>query len=194
MKKKFGYVFLGMGDLLREVAQTDTDLGRRMKERLDKGLLVEPEDSSAVIEQRLKQIPSDKPVIIEGYPRSLSQYEIMKNFWPALGREDFSVIYIDLSEDEAVRRLSKRVMCENCGRIYILGQFEKCPECGGRLVQRHDDYPEAVRNRLGWFKSETLPVIAAMEKDGVKVIRIDGAPPIEEVHQEILNKLNLKHL
>lgn len=191
LKEKFGFVFLGMGDLLREVAQEQTDLGRRMKARLDKGMLVEPEDSSSVIEQKLKQISGDKPVIIEGFPRSIEQYNIMKVFWPRLGRDDFTVIYLDLAEDEAVKRLSKRVMCEDCGRIYIAGQFEKCPDCSGKLAQRHDDYPEAVRNRLGWFKSETLPLIAAMEKDGVKIARIDGAAPIEEVHQSILQKLGL---
>ncbi len=192
LREKFGLAFISSGEWMREVAQIDTELGRRVKERIDKGLMVEPEDVAAVVEEKLKQVSPQKGIIVEGFPRSLEQYELMKQFWPKLNRGDYRVIFIELSEEEAVKRLGSRVICENCKLIFITGQFEKCPKCGGKLVQRHDDYPEAVKKRLGWFKSEVLPVIKEIEKDGHGVIRIDGSPTIEEVHEEILEKLGLK--
>lgn len=191
LTEKFGYVLIGAGNSLREIAKTDTELGREVKTTIDAGHLVRPELISKVMREKIEALPAGKKIILDAYPRNLAQQGYFKEFWPSLGRGDFRVIFIELSEDEAVRRLGTRLTCENCGEIYIAGQAEKCKKCGGRLIERDDDKPEAVRQRLKHFNEETLPMIAEMEKAG-NVVRIDGAPSIAEVQSEILKKLNLQ--
>ena len=188
--KKFGYLMMGAGECLREAAKTDTELGKRVKARIDQGELVEPEDIGEVIKNKLLTVPKEQPVIFESYPRTLVQYEYMKKFWTETGRGDFSALFIGLSEEESIKRLSARRVCENCGINYVAGTAEKCVRCGGNLVQRHDDYPEAVKKRLAWSNSELLPLIEQFEKEG-KLVRINGDQSIEDVHQEILRKLSL---
>ncbi len=190
LAKKLNFVIVEAGGSLREVAKTDTDLGRRVKAKIDKGFMAEPEEVAEVMRAKLVLLPPEQGVILESYPRSLKQYEVMKKFWPELGRGDFKVLYVDVPEEESIKRLSSRRVCEKCGRPYIGGTAEKCSVCGGRLVQRHDDYPEAVRTRLAWSNSELMPLVEELEREG-KVTRVDGRPSIEEVYQDIIKKLGL---
>lgn len=166
---KYNLILIGAGDSLREIAKQDNELGRRVHQTINvEGRLVEPELIAEVLEERLRQLPKDQGVIIEGFPRSPKQYELMRAFWPKLARGDYKVIFIDLSEDEAVKRLLKRA----------------------KLEKREDDRLEAIKMRLQLFNSETLPVLKALEVEG-KVIRIDGEQSIQEVQEQIVKKLNL---
>lgn len=191
LAEKFNLVVIGAGEALREIAKTDTELGRKVHQTINvEGRLVEEDLISQVMKEKISSVPSDQGLILDSYPRSLEQYKLFKKFWPALGREDYQVVFIELSEREAIKRLSTRVTCESCGEIYIEGMVEACQKCGGRLYKREDDKPEAVKMRLELFNSQTLPLIAEMEKEG-RVVRIDGAPSVEEVYKEILKKLGL---
>lgn len=185
--------FLGAGDLLREIEKTDTPLGREVYQTITvEGKLVRPEIISEVFREKLLAVPKNQAVVMESYPRSRGQYQGMKRFWPDLGRGDYKVIFIELSEDEAVKRISKRLICEICGTIYTAGsQPLACTKCGGPIIQRADDRPDAVKKRLEWFNSEVLPLVAEFEKEG-KLLRIDGAPTVEVVHNQIVQKLGLK--
>ena len=166
LQKKLSAALFGAGDTLRDIAKQNTELGRLVHQTINvEGKLLEPELITRVMKERIQTAPKDKNVIIEGYPRSVSQYELFKQFWTVLNRGDFSALFIDLGEEDAVKRLMLR--------------------------KRIDDTESAIRQRLQLFYSETLPMVKAMEVDG-KVIRINGAPSIEEVHKEILEKLNLK--
>jgi adenylate kinase len=118
------------------------------------------------------------------------QYALLKKFWPKAGRGDYQVVLIEVSEEDAMKRLARRVSCENCGAVDIEGRIAKCRECRGRLVKRSDDYPAAIRTRLALFYSETIPMIQAMEADG-KVLHVDGALPVNDVHRNILAKLQV---
>ncbi len=191
LAKKFNLVVLGAGYLLREIAKTNTPLGREVHQRINvEGRHVRPEIISEVFKDKLQSLPPNQGVIMESYPRNLDQYAIFEEFWPKLHRGDYQVLFIELSVDEAVKRLSIRRVCENCEANYIAGSVERCARCGGRLIQRVDDHPEAVKERLKLFSELTLPMVEQMEKGG-KVIRINGAPSIEEVNKEILEKLHL---
>lgn len=165
LAEKFGYLVLGTGDILREIARQNSELGRRVHQIINvEGRLVEPELASRVIFEKIHSIPKEQPVLLDSFPRSLEQYQLMKEWWSTLARGKWVVIFLELSEEEAVKRLSLRA--------------------------RVDDKPEAVRQRLALYNSETLPMITEMEKDG-RVLRIDGAPSIEEVQVEIVKKLGL---
>lgn len=191
LAQKFGYKIIGAGESLREIAKQDTELGRLVHQTINvQGRLVDPKLISQVMKEKLSQIAADQPVLIDSYPRSLAQYGFLKEFWPTLQRGDYQVIFLELSDTEAVKRLSTRFICENCGEIYIGQGNGICVKCGGKLYQREDDKPEAVKVRLGLFNSETRPMIEEMQREG-KVIRIDAAVAIEEVHNNILAKLGL---
>ncbi|HYR87749.1 MAG TPA: nucleoside monophosphate kinase [Terriglobia bacterium] len=189
LAKTLGFALFGAGDALREIAREDTELGRKVRRTINvEGRLVEPELISEVIKGKVATVPKGRGLVLDGYPRSMTQYELFKKFWPETGRGDYQVVFIELPDEEAVKRLTGRVTCENCGAVYVEGTMEKCARCGGRLVKRPDDTPEAIQRRLQSFYSETMPMIRAMEADR-KVLHIDGAPSIDEVHRKIVEKL-----
>ena len=164
--KRFGFVMIGAGNELREIAKTDTKLGKKVNQTINvEGRLVEPELIVAVIEDRLSKIPLDQSIVVHGFPRSLRQYELMKDSWARLGRQNYRVIFIELPEEEALKRIGGR------GRV--------------------DDHPEALKKRFELFNSETMPVVKQLESEN-KLIRIDGSPSIEKVHEEIVKKLGFK--
>lgn len=165
LAKKFNLAFLGSGELLRDIATTDTPLGREVHQTINvEGRHMRSEVISQVIKDKLQSLPKDQGVILESYPRNLEQYEEFKKFWPTTSRGDYQVIYIELSEAEGIKRMGLR--------------------------KRLDDSPETIKKRLELFNTLTLPMIREMEKKG-RVVRINGAPSIEEVHEEIVNKLGL---
>jgi len=177
---------VGAGDELRKIAQEDSDLGRSIRQTVDvEGRLVQPEFISEIIKNRVEAVPKDRGLILDGYPRNVTQYQLFKKLWPETGRGDYRAISIELPDEEAIKRLTNRVTCENCGTISSAGPMDKCSKCSGRLVRRPDDTPAAIQKRLQLFHAETLPMIQAMEADG-KVSRIDGARPIDEVHRDIV--------
>src|SRR5581483_5332397 len=132
LAQTFGLVLLGAGDVLREVAQEETELGWRVRQTIDlEGRLVESELISDIMKERIMAVPQSRGLILDGYPRNVTQYELFKKFWPETGRGDYHAIVIDVPDDEAVRRLSKRVTCENCKAVYIEGTLKKGTRCGG---------------------------------------------------------------
>ncbi len=189
----FGFVVLGSGDAFREIAKQDSDLGRKVHQLIHiEGKLIDDELTAEVMKNKILSVPKEKPIILDGFPRTVRQYELMKEFWQEMGRGEYGAILVELSEEEAIRRLATRLTCENCGAIYIAGKApDKCTRCGGKLITRPDDKPEAIKKRLELFNEQTRPLIQVLEKEG-ELIRIDGSPPIEDVHQEILEKLELK--
>ena len=157
---RLGFALLGAGEALREIAQEDTELGRRVHQTVNvEGHLVEPELISEVIREKIATVPKDRGLILDGYPRSLAQYELFRKFWPEAGRGNYQPIFIELSDEEAIKRLAGR--------------------------KRSDDTPAALRNRLQSFYIETMPMVRAMEAEG-DVLHIDGAASIDEVHRKIV--------
>src|SRR5437016_2497989 len=135
LAKTFGFALLGAGDALREIAQEDTELGRKVRQTINvEGRLVEPELISKVIKEKVAAVPKDRGLILDGYPRSLAQYELFRKFWPETGRGDYQLLCIELSDEEAVKRLTKR--------------------------GRPDDTPDAIRTRLQSFCTETVPMVS----------------------------------
>jgi adenylate kinase len=186
LANRFGFALVGAGEELRKIAQEDSNLGRSIRQTVDvEGRLVQPEFISEIIKNRVEVVPKDRGLILDGYPRNVTQYQLFKEFWPETGRGDYRAIFIELPDEEAIKRLTTRVTCENCGAISTAGLVNKCRKCGGRLVRRPDDTPAAIQKRLQLFHAETLPMIQAMEADG-KVSRINGARPIDEVHRDIV--------
>jgi adenylate kinase len=171
LARRSGFILVSAGDLLREIAREDSESGRKVRQKVAvEGRLVEPELISQIIKERVALIPENHGLILDGYPRTLTQYELFKQFWTETGRSNCQVISFEISAEEAVRRLLKRTSCGNCGSL---------------AVRREDDNPAAIQTRLQTFYDETMPMIRAMEADG-EVLKIDGTLTIEEVHERIL--------
>jgi len=140
------------------------------------------------MKEKIITMPKQRRLILDGYPRTLTQYDLFKKFWPETGRRDYRAIFIDVSRLEAMTRLARRVTCENCGTVFSEATTEKCTNCSGRLSRRPDDKPEAIQNRLQSFCSETMPMIRTMETDG-KMLHLDGKQTVDQLHQDIVARL-----
>ena len=172
---------IATGDILREEVDRETDLGIQAKEYMEKGELVPDELVVNMVEKRLNE---EKGYVFDGFPRTVNQAE-------ALGEVvDLDlVIYIKIDQEEAVRRLSSRRVCSDCGKIYNT-IFKKpnregiCDDCGGELYQRSDDSPKVIRERFDTFLEETAPLIEYYREKGL-LEEVDGKREPDEINREI---------
>jgi len=185
ISKKLGIAHLSMGDLLRA---TKGMLREKVDSFINKGELVPTELTIEIIKKRIKESDCKNGFILDGFPRNLEQAEIVDSFI-----EIEKVFEIDISDDEAVKRLNKRWMCKNCNIGYNVLTSPKpkkqgiCDKCGSPLYQREDDKDvEAIKNRLKIYHKET-ELILKRYKD--KVIKINGEQTIEKITEDILTKL-----
>lgn len=195
LAKKFDLEHIDMGKFLREVAKMDTPLGREVYDIQNvTKTLVPARILEEVFTMKLNGLPREKEVVFDGFPRNMDQAEYLEKTMKEFGRQVDKVVFVNISEEESLKRISKRWICEKCKKTFILGkdiknEKEKCPDCGGKIIQRIDDTEEGVIKRLGIFRKETVPVIEHYKKQG-KLIEIDGAQTIEKVFEDILEKLN----
>lgn len=194
LAEKFSLERINMGNFLREVAKQDTPLGKEIYHyQNDLGQMVPSRILKEVLGLKLGTLPREQSIIFEGVPRTMDQAEYFDKAVIESGRHVDKVIYIKISEEETLKRISKRWICKKCKRILIKGkdiesENEKCPDCGSEIMQRIDDTEDVIRKRLAVFKNETVPVIEHYEKQG-KLLEINGEQPIDKVFKEILEKL-----
>lgn len=176
---------LATGDILRDEVDKGTELGLQAKKYMDKGELVPDELVVNMVEKRLTE---RKGYLFDGFPRTIDQAKALDEVI------DLDLVaYIKIDESEAVRRLSSRRVCSECGRIYntIFKPPETegvCDECGGDLYQRDDDKPKVIRDRFETFLDETAPLIDFYRERGL-LEEIDGEQKPEEVQEEIKSAL-----
>ena len=195
LAKRYGLVSIVTGDLVRELrskAETGDPLAVAVKERYDQGIPQPDEVILEVIRRNLAELPLEKGIIFDAFPLSLGQAqgfeEIIKEF--LLPRP--IVLYIKVSEDEAVERLGKRRVCPKCKRVfyplspnYASG---KCNVCGVDFVVRDDDKEEVVRERFKQYE-ERMKNLQEYYQNKDELIVINGEQTVEEVFKEILRKL-----
>lgn len=186
LAEKLNLFYLESGSFLRKVASRDP----RVDEIINrKGKLLPDSETFGLIKDYLEEEkPDGQGIVFDGYPRSIPQYELLKAW---LGKKDTRVnlaILIYISDEETARRLSARRVCEACGEVYNLitnpPEKDSC-KCGGKLVQRPDDKPEAIAERLKEYRKVTEPLIRVFEKEGI-LKKVDGERPIEVISGEIL--------
>ncbi|TSA46558.1 adenylate kinase [bacterium] len=189
LAEKFGVPHISTGEMFRCAMAAKSALGNKARVFMDAGKLVPDDITIGIVKEALARPETNNGFILDGFPRNVVQYEALKEFLAGAGRADLKYIFIELSEEEALARIAKRFVCQKCEAIYI-GNPGKCKKCGGTsLIQRTDETQDAVRQRLQLFNSQTMPLVRAIEKDG-QLIRVNGAPGIPEVHEEILRKLS----
>ena len=184
----FDLPYISTGDMLREAVKTGTELGRQAKSFMDQGELVPDEVIIGVILDKVEAPEAADGFILDGFPRTIAQAEALDDAFAKLGRELTATILLEVPDDELVRRLSGRRVSP-AGRPYHV-DFNppkvagKCDVDGSDLIQRDDDKPEVVRNRLDVYHRQTSPLVEYYEDKGL-LRRFDGTRPPTEVHDHI---------
>ena len=185
----FDLPYYATGDILREAVRELTQVGREAKEYMDRGDLVPDELICQVIMERLDSGEADDGFLLDGFPRTVPQAETLEDALETRGRSLTAALLIDASDDEVIRRLSGRRICVKNQHVYHV-EFDPpknegvCDQDGSRLIQRDDDKPETIKNRLDVYHEQTEPVIAFYDEKGV-LRRFDGTRSPDEVHDHI---------
>jgi adenylate kinase len=194
--QKLKIAVISTGDIFREEVKRNTDLGRKVAEFLNRGVLVPHEIVTEVLAKRIRMPDSKQGFILDGYPRTIEQAKALDN----ITKID-AIIRLIVSEWIIVERLSNRRVCQKCGAIYNLKYLKPkrpgvCDKCRGELFQREDDKPEVIRERLKVYEAQTQPLIEYY-RDKIPILNIEcksaDIPPeviVEKIMQE-LRKSNL---
>ncbi len=172
-------VQISTGDLLREEAAKGTELGNKVKAIMESGAYVDDSLVSELVENKLREL-GEKGFILDGFPRTGEQAEMLEGILNKLGLKLNAAIDIEAGDQTIVERLSGRRSCRQCGKIYHVKNIPpkkegKCDVCGGELFQRDDDKPDVVKTRLETYREKTAPLIDYYKGKGLlKVIDADG--------------------
>lgn len=185
---------ISTGDLLREAVRNGTELGREAKQYMDAGELVPDDVILGMVREVLDEL--GEGFILDGFPRTVDQADGLSELLGDLGIELDAVVVIKVSDDELIKRLSGRRSCPECNEVYNVHfdppqQDDVCDECGAELVQRSDDQPETVKNRIEVYNRQTHPLIEYYENSDVPVQYVDGEGDLQEIQGEIEQVLAL---
>ena len=185
----FDLPYYATGNILRAAIEGETPLGREAKEYVDRGELVPDELICRVIDERLDSGEADDGFILDGFPRTVGQAEMLDQTLTRRGRSLTAALLVDATDEEVVRRLSGRRICLKNNHVYHV-EFDPpknegvCDQDGSRLIQRDDDKPETIEKRLAVYHEQTEPLIEWYEEQGL-LRRFDGTRTAEEVHSHI---------
>lgn len=189
LRERYQTEYFETGGELRKLAKGDSELGQKIKSIIEAGHLVSDDVIMEIVENFLNNIDADQSVIFDGIPRSIGQAEALDKLLITRER-DFNAVILDLGAESAMTRLTTRRICENCKTAYPAKYEEDtCSECEGKLITRTDDNADSIRVRLQAYEDTTLPVIMRYE-DAEKLIHVDGEKSIEEVANELYEKLD----
>jgi len=193
LAEHFGFPHVDTGSLLRAEISAGTENGKIAKQFIDKGNLVPVELVGAIIKDRLSQDDCKEGFILDGFPRSVEQADLLEVIRKELDGDnevDFRATYFDLPTEILIARIVNRRSCKNCGEIYNL-KFKPpvkenvCDKCGGELIQRKDDNEETAKARFDTYFNETAPLIEYYKNKGV-LSTIDANGSIDEVWERLL--------
>jgi adenylate kinase len=184
LSKKYGIPTISVGDLFRRAIKDETELGKRIKGYVTSGELVPDETVIELVKNRLEEPDCKNGFFLDGYPRTVPQAEAMMKF----KKVDAALNFV--APDEVImERIGGRRTCSKCGAIYHIKNVPPkvegiCDKCGGKLIQRADEKPEVVKNRLIVYREKTKPVSDYFQKKGL-LVNIDAHYDIEEIDKII---------
>jgi len=184
--KGHGIPKISTGDILRGAVKAGTPLGLQAKAIMDRGELVSDDVMIGIVGERLARPDAQGGFILDGFPRTVAQAEALDGL---LNGTPLAVVEIRVPDDELVRRVRGRRICERCGTTVSAFDGDPslalaCTACGGRLVQRSDDSEQVVRDRLKVYWKETQPMIGFYEGRPT-FRRVDGAQSPVKVYEAI---------
>lgn len=185
LNEKPRWTTLSTGDIIRKAIKEETELGKNAKSYADSGDLVPDELVVGLVEEAVNNLKTQslEGVFLDGFPRTENQAKKMVE----LGIIPAKVLVLDVSDETVIQRLSKRIVCGNCGATFSLGAYNHpkkegiCDNCGSKLTQREDDKPEVVRKRLQEYELKTAPVEECLRKMGNPVQIVSSETSVEEI-------------
>jgi adenylate kinase len=184
---------IASGDLFRQALEKKTEVGILARSYMDKGELVPDEITIKMILERINQADCASGCLFDGFPRTLHQAKVLDKVLKEQEKSIDKAVYIEVPNEELVKRLSGRWLCRTCQTPYHIINSPpktpgKCDKCGGELYQRSDDREETVKDRLNIFFAQTVPILDYYEKQN-KLIRVNGNLGMRAVSKEIISAL-----
>lgn len=187
--EKYGIPAVSTGNIIREALKNGTDMGLKAKSYIDAGKLVPDDVVIGIIKDRLSEDDCKNGFILDGFPRTIPQAEALDNMGIVIDK----VVDIEVPDDKIAARLSGRRVCLKCGATYHL-EFKKpakegvCDVCGDELVQRKDDKPETVIDRLNVYHEQTEPLKDYYAKTG-KLVIVEGQEEVAKTTALVFKSL-----
>ncbi|MCA9374918.1 nucleoside monophosphate kinase [Candidatus Dojkabacteria bacterium] len=195
LEKLVDFERIGTGDMFRRMFEQGTELGKKANEYWGKGNLVPTELTYQLLEEWCKQFDPAKPWYFVSTVRAVDQISRFDDLLAKFDRKLDHFIHFALSEEAAIDRLSLRWYCPKDGTTYH-EKYKKekikgiCDKDGTQLIQRSDDKPDAIKQRMSFYRESIEPILSEYRSRGI-LIEIDAAPSIEEIHHEVVKVLGL---
>ena len=181
---------IATGDVLRAAVRDGTEQGLAAKAYMDRGDLVPDTVILGIMKDVFSSPATADGAILDGVVRTVPQAEGLTTMLAELGRKVDKFLLFDIDDDELVKRLGGRTVCESCQTPYKgLEPGTRCDKCGGKLVRRKDDEPASIRNRLDVYRVQTAPVIEWVKEKGLGLETIDATGSLEEISDRAMKAL-----
>lgn len=191
LQEKLGVGVVAMGDLLREIMKQDTELAKKVKSFVEKGLLVPDQIVVEVLLDRLSKLHNRKGFVLDGFPRTIEQAKILENTTSI-----DAIILLNVPDWIIIERLTTRRICKKCGEVYNIRYLKPkvegvCDKCGGELYQRPDDKTDVIKKRLQVYQEQTSPLLQYFKDKKVPFIE-SNATSLNEAPEEMVDKIIAK--
>ncbi|MGH9183434.1 MAG: adenylate kinase [Acidimicrobiales bacterium] len=187
LARHYSVAHVATGDILRRAVRAGSELGRRAKEHIDAGELLPDDLMVGIVAERLGGDDVRSGFVLDGFPRTVAQARALLEMTEPEGVD--LVVNLDVPPEEVLARLDRRRVCRHCGATYSTAAPPEvegvCDRCGGEVVQRDDDTPEAVNRRLALYERDTEPLIAWFEGRGL-LVTVDGRGDADEVTERLV--------
>ncbi len=192
---KYGIPHVSTGDILRNAVKAGSELGQRVASVLEAGELVHDDLVNALVRERFTEADAQRGVLLDGFPRTLNQAEALEAM---LGSDGIKLcINLDVAKELVIRRLSSRRVCQECGATYKDTDVEAisgtCTNCGGDVIQRTDDHPDAIRTRLETYERDTEPLLTFYGQREI-LVTVNGDQSPDDVTNAIVSVLHERGL
>ncbi len=187
--KFYNIPHISTGDMFRAAIKNQTALGMTAKGYMDKGALVPDEVTIGIVKERLLEPDCKNGFLLDGFPRTIAQAEALDKILSEQNVKLDAVLDVNVAREILVRRMVGRRVCKTCGATYHI-EFNKpktegiCDNCGSALIQRADDTESTAVNRLAVYDSQTAPLLAYYEKQGL-LKTVNGDQPVDHVFADI---------
>lgn len=195
LKEQYNMPHISTGDILREKAKEDSELGRDIDYKINNGIFVSDELIIEILKQRIMQDDCNNGYILDGFPRNVAQAEAYGSMLEELGKDIGVVVVLDIDKNLAASRIAGRISCPNCKEVFNTnneGMQPKeegiCDKCGSKLVKRVDDNEETYMGRYNTYIEKTSPLIEYYEKQGI-VYHVNANSGREETHRQVVEIL-----
>ena len=191
--KKYSYLHISTGDLLRDEIASGTEFGQELDKILKSGSLVDDEVVIKLVQSKLSSI-EDKPFILDGFSRTLAQAQVLDEILNELNIKNIMVVYLSVDLDTVLKRVMGRVICQKCKKSYNLDNEQLkpihdgiCDDCGEHLIHRDDDNEETFKVRYESFMNNTKPILDFYQNKGL-LKEIDATIPLDTIYEILENE------